>query len=82
MCHDFHVFKEYGKYRIFGLKVVLLVMSPIDSSKNRILLKATIFFSNLIVKDIPIVIHIIVRNNIYAKGTSTSQGATFNVTSA
>jgi hypothetical protein len=63
MCQGIHFFRASGKYKTFGSKVVLLVMSPIDSFVwcsiqfiNRILLKATRFFPNLIVKNILILI--------------------------
>jgi uncharacterized membrane protein len=74
MCHEFHVFNECGKYKTFGSKVVMLVMSPIDSFvwclvqfTNRILLKATIFFPKLIVINISILSYIIFKNNIFEK---------------
>jgi hypothetical protein len=74
MCHEIHFFRESRKYKTFGSKAILLVMSPIDSFvwylvqfANRILLEATRFFPNLIVKIIPILIYTILKNNIYVK---------------
>jgi hypothetical protein len=68
MSHEFHFFEESGKYKTFGLKVVFLVMFPIDSFTNRILLKATIFFSNLIVNNIPILFYIILKRTYMYNG--------------